>query len=445
MSTGTPEAARNHSRSKLANRAAPGVVAAARGTLALAGFAGALLVALTTFATVIEITVGGGGNATADFDPSLSGYDRHSVALLLIGAFAAVLHVGGLRGSRPAMLAVAGCGIAVLLIAVLGDAPDLDQTGQVAELYEDTSAQAGTGFYLETLGGALLAVAGVGLLVLGGGAARLGGRAGVRPEADRESAGASPRVAVGADPANAGAGTGVRGRPEADRGPDDRVGAGTPLAAGSPEVAAAPEPSGPAAPSPARRLGAGLAAGAARARQAREEQQARRAERAAAEREREAARAERARVAQAQAAEQARIAGEARAAEQAREAERREELQRDAEAAREAAGVRAAQEAREAEAARAAKDAREAEEARAAQEAREAEAARAATEARETEVARAADARQAEEAREAAAEPRRTEATPDAAPPAESPTPSGELSFDERLRQARERARRNRR
>ncbi len=189
MSTGTPEAARNHSRSQLAKRAAPGLVRGARGALAAAGLGGVVLLVLATFATIIEITVGASGSITAELDRQLSGYDRHSFALLLIGAAALAMLVGALRGARPAMLAVAACGVTVLLIAILGDAPDLDQTGPIGELYEDASAKAGSGFYFETLAGALLLISGGGMLVLAGGAAALGGRR----EAAERPAGADGR------------------------------------------------------------------------------------------------------------------------------------------------------------------------------------------------------------------------------------------------------------
>ncbi|MTD44326.1 hypothetical protein GKE82_08455 [Conexibacter sp. W3-3-2] len=353
--------------------------------LALMGFAGAVLVAVTTFAPIIEITIGGGGNATAEFDPSLTGYDRHSVALLLLGALAGVLHLGAVRGARPATLAVAACGVAVLLIAVLGDAPDLDQAGRVAELYEDTSAQAGIGFFLETLGGALLAVAGVGLLLLGGGQAAIAGRRSpggpaVAAEDSAELASvqdvpARATVEPGA-PAVRGAAEPTEDVPDPPQIDDEvdapaaRAGSGTPPRA-----------------SAGRRLGGGLAAGAAKARRAREDQSRRRAQRAEAERAREAARAERAAQA-AEREEQAAAVARARDAEEAvaRGAAAREQADRERAAAEREAAAR----------------------------------------------------EQAERERSAGQAPEDGPAPPDA-PPA-----GGTLSFDERLRQARERARRMR-
>jgi len=236
VSTGTPEAARNDSRSRLAERAAPGLVAGVRAALAIAGFAAILMLVLATFATVIEITVAGNANITADIDRTASGWDRHGPALLLLAGFALVMLVGALRGGPPAMFALAACGLAVLLIAFVGDAPDLDKTGAIGELYEGAQAQAGSGFYFESLGGALLLITGFGLLVVGA------------------------RPATRARPTEGG-----RGAPGGE----------------------APEPApGGGAGVAARRLGAGAARGFARARGAMADRAAARRRRAAADRER---------------------------------------------------------------------------------------------------------------------------------------------------------------
>jgi hypothetical protein len=87
---------------------------------------------------------------------------------MLLGAYG--------RGARPAMAAVAVCGAAALVVALGFDLPHLDDTGQVGRLYDDAAAGAQVGFWLELAGGALLVVAGVGMLVVarsaGGSAAR---------------------------------------------------------------------------------------------------------------------------------------------------------------------------------------------------------------------------------------------------------------------------------
>jgi hypothetical protein len=132
---------------------------AVRAGLAAVALAGAGLVVVATFSTIIEITVGT-TSKLADIDTELSGWDRHGPALLLIGIFALVMTAGALRGARPAMAALAACGVAVLLISLVGDLPHLNDTGQVGELYADARAAARFGYYAETLGGVLLLVAG---------------------------------------------------------------------------------------------------------------------------------------------------------------------------------------------------------------------------------------------------------------------------------------------
>jgi hypothetical protein len=121
--------------------------------------AGVICLLLATFATVIEIKVGT-TTKVPDHDTHLSGWDRHGPALVLIALFAAAMIAGALRGARPAMVALAVLGLVALLIAVIGDVPDLDETGFIGEVYEDAAAGPKAGFYLETLGAVLLLVSG---------------------------------------------------------------------------------------------------------------------------------------------------------------------------------------------------------------------------------------------------------------------------------------------
>jgi hypothetical protein len=135
--------------------------------LCAAACAGAICLLAATFATVIQIRVGA-ATRVAGHDTQLSGWDRHGAALAVIAAFAAAMAVGSWRGLRAAMVALAALGVAAVLIAVIGDAPHLHETGFIGEVYEDARAGAGAGFYLETLGGALLVAAGGLLLALAG-------------------------------------------------------------------------------------------------------------------------------------------------------------------------------------------------------------------------------------------------------------------------------------
>jgi hypothetical protein len=131
--------------------------------LAAIASAGAICLLLATFATIIEIKVGT-TTKVPDHDTHLSGWDRHGPALLIIAVFALLMVAGALRGARPAMIALVVLGLAALLIAVVGDVPDLNKTGFIGEVYEDAAAGPKAGFYLETLGAVLL-LAGGGLML----------------------------------------------------------------------------------------------------------------------------------------------------------------------------------------------------------------------------------------------------------------------------------------
>jgi len=133
--------------------------------LAVVASVGAICLLLATFATIIEIKVGT-TTKVPDHDTHLSGWDRHGPALLLIALFGAVMIAGALRGARPAMAALLVLGLVALLIAVIGDVPDLDETGFIGEVYEDAAAGPKAGFYLETLGAVLLLASGGLMLTL---------------------------------------------------------------------------------------------------------------------------------------------------------------------------------------------------------------------------------------------------------------------------------------
>jgi len=128
--------------------------------------AGVLALLAATVTSIIEIRVVTTTQVIGT-DTQLSGWDRHGPALALLAAFALAMALGAARGARPAMTALAICGLATLAIATLNDLPDLDRTGQVGRLYADAQARPGPGYYLETAGGALLLLAGGSLLLLG--------------------------------------------------------------------------------------------------------------------------------------------------------------------------------------------------------------------------------------------------------------------------------------
>jgi hypothetical protein len=137
-----------------------------RVALTLCGVAGAVLLLIASFTSVIDITVGTSSKVVSA-DTAQSGWDRHGPALVLLGLLALFLLASALRGSRVAMAGLLAVGVAVLAIAWAADRPQVHDTGSVGDVYADAAADPGTGYYLETLGGALLVLSGGALLVLG--------------------------------------------------------------------------------------------------------------------------------------------------------------------------------------------------------------------------------------------------------------------------------------
>ncbi len=147
------------------SRSAVPSVRALRALLALVAAVGVVLLVVSTWATVVEIRVLTTSALVAQ-DTSISGGDLHGIAMLPVALFAALMLAGAVRGARPAMLALAATGLLALGLIVFLDVPELDNSGQVAQFYEDVSAGAASGFYLETLGAVLLLLAGGAMFVL---------------------------------------------------------------------------------------------------------------------------------------------------------------------------------------------------------------------------------------------------------------------------------------
>ena len=141
-------------------------VLALRAALALTGLAGGLLLLVASFTTIIEITVGTTSRAL-DADTAQSGWDRHGPALALLALLGLWLLAMALRRSRVAMVGLLLTGIVALAIAWHWDRPHVHDTGAVGDIYAEATADPGLGYYLETLGGALLLLSGGALLVLG--------------------------------------------------------------------------------------------------------------------------------------------------------------------------------------------------------------------------------------------------------------------------------------
>jgi hypothetical protein len=134
--------------------------------LAVTALAGAVLLVVASFTSVIDITVGT-TSKVLDADTAQSGWDRHGPALLLLALLAVFLLLSALRGSRVAMAGLLVCGVVALAIPTIWDRPHVHDSGSVGDVYADAAADPGTGYYLETLGGALVLLSGGALLVLG--------------------------------------------------------------------------------------------------------------------------------------------------------------------------------------------------------------------------------------------------------------------------------------
>jgi hypothetical protein len=99
--------------------------------------------------------------ALAD-DCSQTGFERSSVALLLLGLLTFAMGTGAALGrSRPAAVALIVIGIVVIGITLLGDLPASDDTGLIGRDYDQAEASAGIGLWFELVGGILAVVAGL--------------------------------------------------------------------------------------------------------------------------------------------------------------------------------------------------------------------------------------------------------------------------------------------
>jgi hypothetical protein len=137
--------------------------------VAVAALSAALLMFLTEVTTVISIDVAVGSCDTIyDTSPELAddceqtGFERSSVALLLLGLLTLAMGAGAAFGkSRPAAVALVVIGVVVLGITLLVDLPASDDTGLIGRRYAAAEASAGTGLWLELVAGGLAVLAGL--------------------------------------------------------------------------------------------------------------------------------------------------------------------------------------------------------------------------------------------------------------------------------------------
>ena len=131
--------------------------------MSAAAFLGPILLLAADFSTLFEVRA-----ASAVVDTT-SGGDHHAYALIPIALLALPMAYGAATsGSRPAMAALGVLGGVAAIIVLAVDLPDINSTGVIGERFADAAASPRRGFYLETLGAALLIVSGFGGLLLTG-------------------------------------------------------------------------------------------------------------------------------------------------------------------------------------------------------------------------------------------------------------------------------------
>ena len=133
-----------------------------------------LLLVISEFSTIASVQLRHGTSCEVinDSDPSLadrcslSGFERHGGAFILLGLLAGAMAWGaGVGRSRPAALALLAIGALVVVLALTLDLPQTHRTGAIGRNFEGASGKAGAGLYLELLGGALAAGAGAARLL----------------------------------------------------------------------------------------------------------------------------------------------------------------------------------------------------------------------------------------------------------------------------------------
>ena len=118
----------------------------------------AVLLIISEFLPLYKVLVG----ALETERRSEVGWRNHGFAMLLLGLAAVPMLLGALRGARPAMWALAAIGAVAIIIALTVDLSAARESGTLREAvsYEDARAEPAIGFFLETLAGVLLLLAG---------------------------------------------------------------------------------------------------------------------------------------------------------------------------------------------------------------------------------------------------------------------------------------------
>jgi hypothetical protein len=138
------------------------------------GAGGGILLVLAELSTIVTVDVLTTGTCEEIADPevrdacSVSGFEQHGGALILLGVVAVLMALGaGPGASRPASVALIAIALIVGGIVVARDIPAAGETGLVGLRYEEAEAGASAGLYLECVGAALCALGGTLGLVRG--------------------------------------------------------------------------------------------------------------------------------------------------------------------------------------------------------------------------------------------------------------------------------------
>jgi hypothetical protein len=137
--------------------------------VAATGALAAVLMVVTEFLVVASVDVASGScEVINDANPemadrcSLSGFERHGGALLLLAALTLAMAFGAsVGGSRPAALALVLIGGLVLALGLFADLPETGETGAIGQNFEGAEGSPGPGLYTELVAGALALGAGV--------------------------------------------------------------------------------------------------------------------------------------------------------------------------------------------------------------------------------------------------------------------------------------------
>jgi len=135
---------------------------------------GGVLLIVAELSNLVTIDVQTTGTCEELADPeaveacSVSGFEQHGGALVLLGVVALVMALGAARGAgRLAAFALLMIAAVVLAFALLRDLPKTGETGLIGMSYEAAKASAGPALLLEIAGAALCALAGAAAALTG--------------------------------------------------------------------------------------------------------------------------------------------------------------------------------------------------------------------------------------------------------------------------------------